>query len=146
MKYLFITWILMVSSIILAQINDPIDDESKSFVKIMLTSKQYKQNIESLLIKTIEESGINIERYGEIIRSRYDGLKIVLTEKDSATLLKIKVIQKAFNTRKEETLNALCVKEKLNRERFDFLLDKYRKDITYQQALLPIISSEIANK
>ncbi len=45
MKYLFITWILMVSSIILAQINDPIDDESKSFVKIMLTSNQYKQKV-----------------------------------------------------------------------------------------------------
>lgn len=146
MKYYFVLLIMSQSIYLLGQNVNISPQESESFVKILLSNRYNQDAYEEKIIEALDATGMSIERYATIVRSGFNGEKEVITANEQITMEKIKFIKIQEESDRKKRLSTLCYVEKMDITRYEELYQRYQKDIEFQQALLPIIQSQIVEK
>lgn len=146
MKYYFVLLIMSQSIYLLGQNVNISPQESESFVKILLSNRYNQDAYEEKIIEALDATGMSIERYATIVRSGFNGEKEVITANEQITMEKIKFIKIQEESDRKKRLSTLCYVEKMAITRYEELYQRYQKDIEFQQALLPIIQSQIVEK
>jgi hypothetical protein len=146
MKYYFLFLVFCQTYLVFGQGSNISSNESERFVKILLANKTNQAAYETLIIDALNTTGMSLDRYAQIIRSGFSGEKVVVTANEQITLDKIKSIKNQEETDQYSRLLGLCSVEKMDIKRYQDLYQRYQKDVSFQQALLPIIQSKIAEK
>ena len=111
MKYYLLIFLLLGSLFLSGQVSDISIAEKTAFSKILLTNKAKAINTDSMVIKTLLDSGMSEERYAVILKSGLNGEKITLTDKDKISLSAIQQINQDIKSQETSILTALCQKE-----------------------------------
>ncbi|MBK9733702.1 MAG: hypothetical protein IPO92_01530 [Saprospiraceae bacterium] len=148
MKYYFIMLIFCFSSCLLAQeSNQKIEDiDIEKFVTILIESKSTKINYDSIIIRTLFETGISQERYGQILRSSLEGKKLSITKMEQDGMAKINKKDNSIKIVKNQILLTLCEEKSFSIIKYNYIMEKMKSDVFLRDSIISLISKYKDNK
>lgn len=140
--------IFCFSSCLLAQeSNQKIEDiDIEKFVTILIESKSTKINYDFIIIRTLFETGISQERYGQILRSSLEGKKLSITKMEQDGMAKINKKDNSIKIVKNQILLTLCEEKSFSIIKYNYIMEKMKSDVFLRDSIISLISKYKDNK
>jgi hypothetical protein len=140
-------YILALSTVnTIAQSADVFHQENKAFVKVFIASKTYATFSDSIAHQLLIHSEIPYERFTRIMQEGIEGIVPTLNEAENKLLKNIQNASADVKARKWLYLKNISLESGLNFERYLELEQKFRRDIAFQQSLVPYFLAESQSK
>lgn len=148
MRFLLVLYIFVLPFTIKSQLQDTLISESdlQSYVNIKSESVVSVTNTDSIIKSVMESYGVALSRIQEIIKYGIEGKPVILTEIEKNAKIKLEKLHLYILSLRTEREQTLCIKHKISVAKYKYLDEKFRKNVAFQQTLIPYFVSKQAEK
>jgi len=107
-----------------------------AFGNVLIQSKTFHINIDSIIIQTLLDQNITQTRYAEIIKSDLEGTRVNLTDKDKILLETIKQKSVQIAQSKVDNIKKLCLLNNITYEQYLNMEKMLGSDPNFRQQLI----------
>lgn len=107
-----------------------------AFGNVLIQSKTFHINIDSIIIQTLLNQNITQTQYAEIIKSDLEGTRVNLTDKDKILLETIKQKSVQIAQSKVDNIKKLCLLNNITYEQYLNMENMLGSDPNFRQQLI----------
>lgn len=107
-----------------------------AFGNVLIQSKTFHINIDSIIIQTLLDLNITQTQYAEIIKSDLEGTRVNLTDKDKILLETIKQKSVQIAQSKVDNIKKLCLLNNITYEQYLNMENMLGSDPNFRQQLI----------
>jgi len=108
----------------------------RAFGNVLIQSKTFHINIDSIIIQTLLDLNITQTQYAEIIKSDLEGTRVNLTDKDKILLETIKQKSVQIAQSKVDNIKKLCLLNNITYEQYLNMENMLGSDPNFRQQLI----------